>query len=171
MPSAQSAPMPWRPAEPRPQRLGTSAVQGLWKVFGAKAARHRMRRGMDDGSASQPTSRRRPGASAAVRDVSFDVRQRRGVRRDGPVRLGQVDAGALPDPADRADRRAGACCSGEDIAAAAPDELRELRRRKVSMVFQHFGLLPHRRVIDNVAYGLEIRGDDKKDSDEAGPAR
>ena len=36
--------------------------------------------------------------------------------------------------------------------------LRELRRRKVSMVFQHFGLLPHRRVLDNVSYGLEVRG-------------
>src|SRR6185312_16393568 len=36
--------------------------------------------------------------------------------------------------------------------------LRELRRQKFSMVFQHFGLLPYRRVVDNVAYGLEIRG-------------
>ena len=36
--------------------------------------------------------------------------------------------------------------------------MRELRRNYVSMVFQHFGLLPHRPVIDNVAYGLEIRG-------------
>jgi glycine betaine/proline transport system ATP-binding protein len=40
--------------------------------------------------------------------------------------------------------------------------LRELRRSKVSMVFQHFGLLPHRRVLDNVSYGLEIRGMNKK---------
>ena len=37
-------------------------------------------------------------------------------------------------------------------------ELRELRRHSVSMVFQHFGLLAHRRVIDNVAFGLEIQG-------------
>ena len=33
-----------------------------------------------------------------------------------------------------------------------------VRRRRFAMVFQHFGLLPHRKVIDNVAYGLEIRG-------------
>ena len=39
--------------------------------------------------------------------------------------------------------------------------MRDLRRHKFSMVFQHFGLLPHRRVIDNVAYGLEIRGESK----------
>src|SRR5215217_5509689 len=35
---------------------------------------------------------------------------------------------------------------------------RELRRHTVSMVFQHFGLLAHRRVIDNVAFGLEVQG-------------
>ena len=37
-------------------------------------------------------------------------------------------------------------------------KLRDLRRNRFSMVFQHFGLLPHRRVLDNVAYGLEVRG-------------
>jgi len=50
---------------------------------------------------------------------------------------------------------------GEDIRKADDDRLRELRRRRFSMVFQHFGLLPHRRVIDNVAYPLEIRGEGK----------
>ena len=39
-----------------------------------------------------------------------------------------------------------------------PPQLREVRRTKMSMVFQHFGLFPHRRVIDNVAYGLEVQG-------------
>ena len=39
--------------------------------------------------------------------------------------------------------------------------LRDLRRKHVSMVFQHFGLLPHRKVIDNVAFGLEVRGEEQ----------
>ena len=39
--------------------------------------------------------------------------------------------------------------------------LLDTRRRKVSMVFQHFGLLPHRKVVDNVAFGLEVRGESK----------
>jgi glycine betaine/proline transport system ATP-binding protein len=38
-----------------------------------------------------------------------------------------------------------------------------MRRHRMAMVFQHFGLLPHRRVIDNVSYGLEVRGDSKGD--------
>ncbi len=39
--------------------------------------------------------------------------------------------------------------------------LLDTRRRKVSMVFQHFGLLPHRKVVDNIAFGLEVRGEAK----------
>jgi glycine betaine/proline transport system ATP-binding protein len=45
----------------------------------------------------------------------------------------------------------------------ADSALLDTRRRKVSMVFQHFGLLPHRKVVDNVAFGLEVRGDSKGD--------
>jgi glycine betaine/proline transport system ATP-binding protein len=50
---------------------------------------------------------------------------------------------------------------GEDIRKASPERLRELRRRRFSMVFQNFGLLPHRRVLDNIAFGLELRGESK----------
>jgi glycine betaine/proline transport system ATP-binding protein len=48
--------------------------------------------------------------------------------------------------------------NGQDIMAADDGELRELRRKHCAMVFQHFGLLPHRTVRDNVAFGLEVRG-------------
>jgi len=47
---------------------------------------------------------------------------------------------------------------GTDLLALDDDELREMRRLRLSMVFQHFGLFPHRTVVDNVAYGLEVRG-------------
>ncbi len=46
---------------------------------------------------------------------------------------------------------------GQDITELSQTALRHFRRDKMSMVFQHFGLLPHRRVIDNVAYGLSIQ--------------
>ena len=47
---------------------------------------------------------------------------------------------------------------GDDVLAMDAERLRAMRRTKMSMVFQHFGLFPHRRVIDNVAYGLEVQG-------------
>ncbi|WP_418789891.1 quaternary amine ABC transporter ATP-binding protein [Pseudomonas guariconensis] len=50
---------------------------------------------------------------------------------------------------------------GENILQYDMQALREFRRHKISMVFQSFGLLPHRTVLDNVAYGLKVRGESK----------
>ncbi len=47
---------------------------------------------------------------------------------------------------------------GEDIATMGKEELRRVRRTKMSMVFQKFALFPHRTSLQNVAYGLEIQG-------------
>ncbi|MCB9992340.1 MAG: betaine/proline/choline family ABC transporter ATP-binding protein [Hyphomicrobiaceae bacterium] len=51
--------------------------------------------------------------------------------------------------------------NGRDILGLDEMALRQFRRKELAMVFQNFGLLPHRSVLDNVAYGLEIRGDGK----------
>ena len=50
---------------------------------------------------------------------------------------------------------------GEDIAHVDEKRMREIRLSKVSMVFQKFGLLPHKTVAENVAYGLKVKGIDK----------
>src|SRR5690606_26445968 len=47
---------------------------------------------------------------------------------------------------------------GQDILALDERGLRELRQKRMAMVFQRFGLLPHRTVLENVAFGLEVQG-------------
>jgi glycine betaine/proline transport system ATP-binding protein len=131
------------------------AVKNLWKVFGARPEQV-----TEDDSLRGVSTRdikERTGCVAAVRDVSFEVGHGEvfvvmGLSGSGKstlvrclTRLIEPTAGSI-------------VFQGSDVTKASETELRELRRRKVSMVFQHFGLLPHRRVIDNVAYGLEIRG-------------
>jgi glycine betaine/proline transport system ATP-binding protein len=102
----------------------------------------------------------RTGCVAAVRDVSFDV-------PDGCVFVVMGLSGSGKSTLVRCLSRlieptAGSVIlDGEDIASCSPEWLRELRRDRVSMVFQHFGLLPHRRVLDNVAFGLEVQGKSK----------
>lgn len=51
---------------------------------------------------------------------------------------------------------------GININSLSGEELRDVRRQKFGMVFQNFALLPHRNVVDNVAFGLEIQGVDKE---------
>ena len=131
------------------------SVRGLWKVFGPGAA------GVPRDPALRALTRQQllgeRGCTAAVRDVGFDVAPGEvfvvmGLSGSGKstlvrclTRLVEPTAGSV-------------LFQGEDLLAADGRRLRELRRHSLAMVFQHYGLLPHRRVLDNVAYGLEVAG-------------
>jgi glycine betaine/proline transport system ATP-binding protein len=97
------------------------------------------------------------GKTNAVVDASFDVHRGEifvvmGLSGSGKSTLIRMLNGLL-EPTSGTVSVAGTTISGLPAA-----KLREVRKRSVSMVFQHFALLPHRTVIDNVAYGLEIQG-------------
>lgn len=51
--------------------------------------------------------------------------------------------------------------NGKDISKVSKKELQQIRRKVLAMVFQNFGLLPHRTVLENIAFGLELQGVDK----------
>ncbi|MEU2259593.1 glycine betaine/L-proline ABC transporter ATP-binding protein [Streptomyces sp. NPDC019645] len=131
------------------------AVRDLWKVFGPRADRVP---GSAELAALGPAElRERTGCTAAVRNVGFDVRRGEvfvvmGLSGSGKstlvrtlTRLIEPTSGSI-------------AIDGEDVLSMDKARLRELRRHRAAMVFQHFGLLPHRTVLDNVAYGLEIQG-------------
>ena len=135
------------------------SVRDLWKVFGPRADKVV---GSPLADLSRAELLAQTGCTAAVRDVSFDVAPGEvfvvmGLSGSGKstlvrclTRLIEPTAGSVK-------------IDGEDVVQMSDTRLREVRRRHVSMVFQHFGLLPHRKVIDNVAYGLEIRGEGKSE--------
>ena len=132
----------------------TISVRGLWKIFGP--AEHRIV-GTPDEALDSDELRRKTGSKVAVRDVSFDVWPGEvfvvmGLSGSGKSTLIRCLTRLIEPTAGEV------LLDGEDIRKANAERLRELRRRRFAMVFQHFGLLPHRRVIDNIAYGLEIRG-------------
>ncbi len=134
-------------------------VNNVWKVFG-KRPQVAMR--PEYASKSRAQIREDLGVVVGLRDVSFVVNAGEiyvvmGLSGSGKstllrclTRLIEASAGQI-------------CFNGEDIQTFSPKQLVEFRRTKVAMVFQHYGLLPNRTVIDNVAYGLEIRGLDREE--------
>nr|WP_241681085.1 glycine betaine/L-proline ABC transporter ATP-binding protein [Pseudactinotalea terrae] len=127
-------------------------VDGLYKVFGkgARGAVEHLEKGGDRDDLPQ-------GTTAAVIDASFQVKKGEifvvmGLSGSGKSTLIRTLNG-LWEPT------AGSVTIGEDrLDGATPKQLREIRRNRISMVFQHFALLPHRTVGENAAYALQLRG-------------
>lgn len=129
------------------------SCRNLWKVFGrnpgAFVAQH-------NGNPSD-AALAEGGYIGAVRNVSFDV-------NDGEILVIMGLSGSGKSTLIRCITRLNDPTSGEmlfdgkDLLKTTDQELIELRRHKFGMVFQNFGLLPHRTVIDNVAFPLEVRG-------------
>jgi glycine betaine/proline transport system ATP-binding protein len=131
------------------------SVRNLWKVFGPKA--DKIPGDSSVAGLNAQELREQTGCTAAVRDVSFDVHKGEvfvvmGLSGSGKSTLVRCLTRLIEPTSGNLEM------DGEDVRAMDRGALRELRRRRAAMVFQHFGLLPHRSVVDNVAYGLEIQG-------------
>jgi glycine betaine/proline transport system ATP-binding protein len=134
-------------------------AEGVWKVFGPHGERLV---GSPDADLPRAELREKTGCVVAVKDVSLEVWPGEvfvvmGLSGSGKstlvrtlIRLIEPTAGEIE-------------IVGHDVMKADRTELRDLRRNSVSMVFQHFGLLAHRRVVDNVAFGLEVQGVGKRE--------
>lgn len=100
------------------------------------------------------------GATVGVYDASFEVNEGEvfvimGLSGSGKSTLVRM-LNRLIEPTDGTVE-----IDGENIMAMDEAELREVRREKISMVFQNFGLFPHKTILENTEYGLEVQGIDK----------
>ncbi len=132
-------------------------AEGIWKIFGKNATKVI---GTPDADLSRAELREKTGCVAAVRNVSFEVWPGEvfvvmGLSGSGKSTLVRTLIRLIEPTAGRVE------IDGQDVTAASRDELLQLRRHTSSMVFQHFGLLAHRSVVDNVAFGLEVQGKPK----------
>jgi glycine betaine/proline transport system ATP-binding protein len=132
-------------------------VKSLWKIFGPNAEKLI---GTSDLQLSRKELQTKSGHVIGVRDVSFDVAPGEvfvvmGLSGSGKSTLVRLITRLIEPTSGEV------ILDGQDITKLSDPALREIRRNKVSMVFQHFGLLPHRKVIDNIAFGLEVRGEGK----------
>ncbi|MEH0667407.1 glycine betaine/L-proline ABC transporter ATP-binding protein [Vibrio scophthalmi] len=129
-------------------------ISGLYKVFGAKphSVMERVKQGQSKDDVLAET-----GHTVGLKEINLQINKGEifvimGLSGSGKSTLIR-HFNRLIDPTEGQ-----ILVEGTDVMKLSQSELEEFRRHKMSMVFQRFGLLPHRTVVDNVAYGLEIQG-------------
>ncbi len=142
--------------------MAAITAEGLYKVFGKRA-----KRGVQDLQAGKTRDDlREQGLTAAVIDASFQVDPGEifvvmGLSGSGKSTLIRMINGLFEPTAGSVE------IAGTPITNVPAEQLRSVRREKISMVFQHFALLPHRTVGENAAYALKIQGVNRVDREKA----
>lgn len=127
--------------------------RNVWKLYGA----HPRRFFQTHGGAPSAEAIKAEGLIGAVRDASVQIRQGEifvimGLSGSGKSTLVRCLSRLIEPTGGEI------LFEGQNLSAMSERELIEIRRRKMGMVFQHFALLPHLTVLDNVAFPLEIQG-------------
>lgn len=134
-------------------------IKNLTKIFGKK---ERQALELVKEGQSKEEILKKTGATVGVNKASFKVEQGEifvimGLSGSGKSTLVRM-LNRLIEPTE-----GNILIDGEDISTMDKDALRKVRREKVSMVFQNFGLFPHRTILENTEYGLEVQGVDKSE--------
>lgn len=127
-------------------------VKNAYKVFGRRADEALPK--LQAGATAEEV---KDFGTAAVIDASFEVKKGEifvvmGLSGSGKSTLIRMLNGLWTPTAGSVE------IGGKDLTQISSADLRETRQKNISMVFQHFALLPHRTVLDNAAYGLEVQG-------------
>lgn len=134
-------------------------VEHLTKIFGKKK---QQALAMVKEQRSKNEILEKMGATVGVYDVNFEVNEGEifvimGLSGSGKSTLIRL-LNRLIEPSG-----GDIYIDGVDVAKMSKEELREVRRHKINMVFQSFGLFPHRTILENTEYGLEVRGVSKEE--------
>ena len=134
-------------------------VKHLTKIFGK---RQKQALEMVQQAKSKTEILEKTGATVGVYDVNFEVQTGEifvimGLSGSGKSTLIRL-LNRLIDPPS-----GDIYIDGQDVAKMNEEELRDVRRHKLNMVFQNFGLFPHRTILENTEFGLEVRGVDKEE--------
>lgn len=134
-------------------------VKHLTKIFGK---RQKQALEMVQQAKSKTEILEKTGATVGVYDVNFEVQTGEifvimGLSGSGKSTLIRL-LNRLIDPTS-----GDIYIDGQDVAKMNEEELREVRRHKLNMVFQNFGLFPHRTILENTEFGLEVRGVNKEE--------
>jgi len=129
-------------------------IEGLYKIFGPNPAKalHLLRSGM-----SKDAILRQTGNTVGLRDINLEIKRGEifvimGLSGSGKSTLIRHFNRLIDPTAGRV------IIEGTDVTSLSRLALRHFRRHSLSMVFQRFGLFPHKSVIDNVAFGLTVQG-------------
>ncbi|EGC70100.1 glycine betaine/L-proline transport ATP binding subunit [Enterococcus casseliflavus ATCC 12755] len=139
--------------------LSKVKVEHLTKIFGKKK---QQALAMVKEQRSKNEILEKTGATVGVYDVNFEVNEGEifvimGLSGSGKSTLIRL-LNRLIEPSG-----GDIYIDGVDVAKMSKEELREVRRHKINMVFQSFGLFPHRTILENTEYGLEVRGVSKEE--------
>jgi len=139
--------------------LNKLEVKHLTKIFGK---RQKQALEMVQQAKSKTEILEKTGATVGVYDVNFEVQTGEifvimGLAGSGKSTLIRL-LNRLIDPTS-----GDIYIDGQDVAKMNEEELRDVRRHKLNMVFQNFGLFPHRTILENTEFGLEVRGVDKEE--------
>ncbi len=137
------------------QAAVTLACRNVWKIYGPDPAEQ-----LRGGAVPDPTALRASGHVAAVRGVDLEVRAGEifvimGLSGSGKSTLVRCLSRLVEPTAGEV------IFEGRDLLRASPRELIAIRRHRMGMVFQHFALLPHLTVLQNVAFPLQVQGMDR----------
>jgi len=137
-------------------------VQNLYKIFGKEP--ERALKLLKQGN-SKSDIMKDIGVTVGINNVSFEVNAGEsfvvmGLSGSGKSTLIR-SLNRLIEPTSGAIE-----INGQDITKLSKKELAQFRRSTISMVFQHFAILPHKTVLENAAYGLKIKGMSKKDREQ-----